>query len=394
MNDQLTRTLTEKAERFAQQHSTDLSVDSVLARAGEIRRGRRMRATMAMAAVVLAVAVPVGITVANQGNEGKEPVPSPPGDHSEIRLGDLVTGAMPEEGYAEGSRIRHAGANIMLDGSPVSALARIDGGYLVAQTNGDTGETTVRFVDDEGKDGAQTWRADSPIFAVSPKGEVGAFVESDGTVVAVEDAGSRWYELGKVPGGQPASVMGENCSGRSEEEGCRIYVARSDESGPATYVVTPHSEQPLGPMSEIRKVADITEDGTVAGITQVSDTGTCSQVRDAENVQLWSTCDHRLLSFSPDGKHLLASAAYADGFGDTQVAILNAKDGTPVLELGTAQGAAITQMQWDDDEHVLLTVFQKNQWAIIRVALNGDREYAVQPVAGTDFEQGLLQPVR
>ena len=59
----LTTTLNRRADDFARLGGNDLDLSQVVSRAGEIRRGRRMRASMMMAAVVVAVAVPVGITV-------------------------------------------------------------------------------------------------------------------------------------------------------------------------------------------------------------------------------------------------------------------------------------------------------------------------------------------
>ncbi|MBO9523017.1 MAG: hypothetical protein J7518_15905 [Nocardioidaceae bacterium] len=409
MNDQITRTLAEKAERFSQQHHSDLSVEGVLARAGEIRRGRRMRATMAMAAVVLAVAVPVGITVMNQDPEAKGPVPAPPVDHRTIGLGDLSTGKQP---FATGFLVpgdpkgtimvrsprreddgRQTAIDAHLDGNPASTitdLAFVQNGFIVAYTNGDDGTRTAVFWGDDSTE-PQKWALESG-FAVSPEKNVVAFAMPGGTIVAVQDGGSRWYEIGKVPGSglNVTAVWGENCSGRSAGRGCAVYVQRSDEK-PATYQVTDLGQ--VAKVGTFLSLAAVREDA-FAGIVSATDTGSCSDLRTAEDKKVWGTCDYRLRSFSPDGKHLLATGAYGDGFGDTQLAILDAANGTPALDLRTVQDAAITQMIWEDDEHVLATVFQKNQWAVLRIGLDGHREYALGPVAGTDMEPPLELPVR
>src|SRR5690242_4049212 len=86
-DNELTSTLTREAERFSATHPAGLSMETVMERAGEIRRGRRMRATMVMAAVVLAIAVPVGATVLNNGsNRETPPGPAQEPDHGVIRL--------------------------------------------------------------------------------------------------------------------------------------------------------------------------------------------------------------------------------------------------------------------------------------------------------------------
>src|SRR5690606_21313117 len=88
---ELTATLRRQADRYAAAGGTDLGLDQVLSRAGEIRRGRRMRATMVMAAVVVALAVPVGITtLGNDPTKPKTPTPAAAPDGSSISLDGSV----------------------------------------------------------------------------------------------------------------------------------------------------------------------------------------------------------------------------------------------------------------------------------------------------------------
>ena len=88
-DNELTSTLAREAERFTTRHGGDVSIEQVMARAGEIRRGRRMRATMVMAAVVLAAAVPVGITVLNPGSDSNKPTPAAAPNTDALGLEDL-----------------------------------------------------------------------------------------------------------------------------------------------------------------------------------------------------------------------------------------------------------------------------------------------------------------
>ena len=37
---------------------------------------------------------------------------------------------------------------------------------------------------------------------------------------------------------------------------------------------------------------------------------------------------------------------------------------------------------WEDDTHVLVPIFSRNEWSIVRIATDGSMEYAVPPVTG------------
>jgi hypothetical protein len=385
--DQLTHTLQRQADRFAASGGASLDLEQVVSRAGEIRRGRRMRASMVMAAVVLAVAVPIGVTALGaDSTKPKEPTPATKPDNSDIGLGDLKTGKEPKSGYLDGKTlITPDGTKIQLGdiGEP-SEIARLSGGFLVSTFDPDNGKMTARFLGDDGVSSPQTWPVEGG-FAVSKEGNVGAFVQPNGTVIAVQDAGSRPTELGKLPAGgtySAAAVDGENCSGRSEETGCTVY-ADDNSSTPGVWAITPHTAaEPAFP--KFRKLNDISVDGSAAGLVSASDDGSCSEVRDVEDVQLFETCDYSLTSFSPDGKYVLAGPAYLDGPGDGQLAVLDANTGHVVLELGTAENGLVQQLIWEDDTHLLTTVYEAGQWAVERIEINGYREYATKKAADVD----------
>jgi hypothetical protein len=379
-HDQIGRALAREAEQFHHRGGTELEIGQVLARAGEIRRGRRMRATMLMAACVLAIAAPVGIISLDHDPARREPTPARQVvDRSPLTLTGLRSGDQPGTGFVAGGRFTSPDGSVSLAaaGRQVVAAAPVEGGVLVA-TRDEGGDLTARFVDDQGGTTQVTWPM-SGSFAVSPGGNVAAFAEPDGTVMAVQDGGSRYFSLGKVPAGtgfDAIAVTGENCSGRSEGDTCAVYVATKGEK-PATWAARPHATPSQLTRPGALFVSAVGPDGLVAWMTSVTDTGSCSAVHGQGEESLWSTCDHRLLSFSPDGRHVLASAAYADGMGDTQLAILDARTGKPTLELKVADGGAITQMVWEDDSHVLATVFEGGRWGVVRVGLDGRRELAV-----------------
>jgi hypothetical protein len=261
---------------------------------------------------------------------------------------------------------------------------------MVAMQTSD-GSRTAYFIYTQGGTLQQTWPVEGD-FAVSPGGNVAAFVEPDGTVMAVQDGGSRYFEVGKVADGSAsdagsgrysvAAVTGENCSGRSEEAGCTIYVNSNDDSH-EIWAVAPHQE-PVLVKPQLQKLTGYSASGAAIGQLSSSDGGSCWAALDKADDQRWKTCTYALKSFSRDGRLVLAGSAETDGVGDTRLAVLDAATGKPVLDLRTADRASIYQVVWEDSSHLLATVRDGNRWAILRIGVDGHREYAVSPETGAD----------
>ncbi|MGY2873371.1 hypothetical protein ACVW00_000561 [Marmoricola sp. URHA0025 HA25] len=391
---ELTRHLEQKADQFDRLGGARLDLSQVLDRAGEIKRGRRMRASLVMAAVVLAVAVPTGLVALDRDRTTDPVTPAHPvqSDDGALTLGDLKTGAPPAHGYAQdGTWQLPVAANGLsgLHGQVIRAAA-LEGGAMVAMGTGD-GDQTAYFIYAEGGTLEQSWPVAGG-FAVSPEGNVAAFVEPDGTVMAVQDGGSRYFEVAHLAGAASphggagrfsvAAVTGENCSGRSEEVGCTIYVDTTDATH-EIWAVAPHQE-PVLVKPQLIKLTGLTAAGAAIGQLSSSNDGSCWAALDQGDDQQWKTCTYALKAFSPDGQLVLAGSAQADGAGDTRLAVLDADSGKPVLDLTTAEGASVYDVQWEDASHVVATVSEGNRWAVLRVGMDGRREYAMSPVDGTD----------
>ena len=370
--DSLTRSLGHEAEQFSARGGTELDLAQVLDRAGEIRRGRRMRASLLMAACVLAVAAPVGIVALDHDSARREPTPARPVvDHSPLTLSGLQPGAAPHTGYVVGRDLHRGTTTSRLPaGDRVVAFAAFKGGVMIAVRDSQ-GDLRARRLDS-----GPTWPM-SGGFAVSAGRDVVAFAQPDGTPVVVQgDTATTLPKIAAGSGFDAVAVSGEECTDTSTA--CSVWVdSRGQE--PAAWISTAGgSAEPAG--AGMVSVADVISGRLVAGTTSVTDTGSCSAVVDAGGTTVWSTCEHRLLSFSPDGRRLLASAAYADGLGDTGLTVLDAGTGKVGLDLSVADGGAITQMVWEDDTHVLAVVYQGNRWGVVRIGLDGRRELAVAPV--------------
>lgn len=373
-HDPLTHALTREAEQFARRGGAELDLAQVLDRAGEIRRGRRMRATMLMAACVLAIVAPVGIVALDHDKARREPTPARRvQDHSPLTLTGLAAGPTPRTGYLQDGALHHDGWTYTFKGEHLVAFAPFDHGIMVASSD-DQGNLQARRLN-----GSR--RPMSGGFARSTDGTVAAYVQPDGTPVVVRRKGD--LVLPRVGSGDGASAVavsaecaqgaGEGCSVWLNVPGERPSVWLSSEGGKATRVG-----------SDLLSVVGVDPSGRIAGTLSVSDTGSCSAVESLEGTTVWRTCDHSLGAFSPDGEHLLGGPAYRDGAGDRELAVLDATSGKVVLDLRTAGEGFVQQVVWEDSAHLLVTLSEGGRWAVVRIGLDGRREYAVPPVTAAD----------
>jgi hypothetical protein len=385
MTDNLTQQLAERAEDFARRGGTELHVDQVLERAGEIRRGRRMRATLLMAACVLAIAVPSVLVAADRdGTHGPSPAPATKVDTGPLTLQGLKAGEEPRTGWVQGT-VWHGpdGSEFTWTNGRATAAATVGKATLLALTEGDGQYAELVPPVSRKAQTATPWPMQGGL-AVSPGLTVAAFVKPDGTPVLVREDGQR--TLARVPSTEAltaATLLGQGCS-RGDLSGCAVLV---DSHGrePATWIAYNGGETHRFD-TDMRSTSDVDSYSRMAGVTSVSDTGSCSALESIGDRTLWTTCDHTLLTFSPDAQHLLATSAYRDGAGDNEVAVLDSNTGKPVLDLRTADGVFVTQLVWEDDTHVLANLHQGGEWALVRIGLDGKREYAVPPVAGPDYD--------
>ena len=402
------------AELFEALGGRELDLDEVLARAGDIRRRRRTTTGLVAAAAVLALVAPAGIVLAGRddasgpvplthptapASTAVTPGPSPdPGTVHRIGVAALdghPVGVLPTTGYVE-SGIWHdpAGGAWKVPytaAAGVSDLARIGGRFLVA-TADDAGHRTALLVGRDPDALVHSWPLAGG-FAVSAGGGVAAFARPDGTPVVVQDGGRGWRELpriGGVAGSEVAAVVGGDCGGQAADGGCTVFLDQRGEH-PRAWVSTPHGA--AGASAHLVSVADA--DGLVAGIAESHpDLTTCSAVRTAEDRLVWRTCADRVVAFSPGGSRLLATGPVGDGLGDTELAVLDARSGDPLLRYRTVRGAVITRMVWEDDAHVLAVVFDRGLWAVVRAGLDGSVEIAVPPVPGQDLDSPFVLPAR
>ena len=296
---------------------------------------------------------------------------------------DLDQGKPPAIAWSErrsGRTVIHGtGATRTPAPNRLNGFAPMGSGYVV-QTIG-RGATT-RWIAADGTPGRGEWRTGYGL-AVSPLGNVVAFAGRRGRVWTIDQEGDRVFRFDPVPvrgTAHAVTVSAENCKeGEGDPgHGCAIVV-----NGPRrTFYTSSHGIVDTVP--HLRRTT--TGRGRwLGGITSLSDFGSCSAMLRTWRVT-WRTCDNQLSDISPDNRHVLGTPAYADGFGPTALDVLLTADGSVERSFPAARdGSSATYFDevWEDAEHVLVVTFQEDEWAVVRLGIDGSMEYAVAPRAGS-----------
>lgn len=372
-------------------------------------------AVVAGVAGVVAVAVAVPVVLA----DGDGPRRGGPAAEGALALGDLPVGAPPARGHLAGAEL-HRGAErltLALDrGVAVDELVALEEGFLLSTSPDDEGQAWVHALDAAGARLAH-WSVVADALetglTASADGRLGAFV-AGGKVVVVQEGGptATGLALPDSDAGLPSvvlSVGGSDCAGGDAD--CVVLVKQwvpVDETASAdsTWVLRP-GRAPAPVDRGIPELDAVAADGSVAGTTEVVEDGdgSCAGVADATGSVRWTTCEHRLIAFSPDSSLVLAGTSAHFGSGDHELTVLDARTGAERLSLETAAQVGIFEMAWEDDGHLLAVVSDwaeddagehvDPRWAVLRIGLDGSREYAVAPVPGEvgDYD-GPLDLVR
>jgi hypothetical protein len=223
--------------------------------------------------------------------------------------------------------------------------------------------------------------------AVNVERNLVAWIAPDGSPTVLQEGEAKTAVLpkrGGVTAGDAVAVLGHDClSGPETVEGagCSVYFRAHGEK-PQSFVASNHGF--VEAIGEGVHLQDADESGEVGWTTLNEDQTTCSTYRghetlDADTAKTWRTCDFMPLTFSPDGKHILATSAHGyEGLGASSLTILDRETGRPRLTLSNnaKSQAAVVDMVWEDDAHVLAVVAQKLDWGVIRVGLDGSVELA------------------
>jgi hypothetical protein len=300
-----------------------------------------------------------------------------------LDVSDLDTGDAPRLAWAErtgaGRFTIHAsdGGTTPFAGE-LRELAPMGSGYVV-QTGG-ARPPRVRWIAADGGPGRREWRTGYGL-AASPGGGAVAFTVRKGGVRVIDSEGDRVLRMPSVPGvrgfNSPAGVSGDDCREDEDSNGCSVAV--NSTRRPVSWYTSSHG------------IVDVTgfrswssgRGRWTAGVTSVSDTGSCSAVRRGTRSR-WTTCRNQLSVISPGTRHVVGTPAYGDGFGPTRLDLLELRTGDRVRSWTPdrrGRSATYFDQVWEDPEHLLVVTYQAAEWAVVRLGTDGSMEYAVPPRA-------------
>ena len=376
-----------------------LGLTDVRRRARRIQR-RRTIAASAVVAAALAVAVPVGLAM----NSGAQRTVVPPAAQTPAISGPVLidprsadVGDAPAVPLVDttGPTLTAGGETVEIPQAYDQIAAYRDGWIATVR---DQGLTTVQILD-------STFTVldtipDASPLTVADDGSSVAYAYSDGTrwiVVDIDPAGERAEQTTPLPDGPvEASVRTVGFLSPSE-----VVIAQIDpgDGTETTYVLTGKDAAGLPGFVHADSASPVT--GMVAGTTRVDGAESCSAVVDgrAGTAPVWTTCDHQLGAFSPDGAHLVGFADVPDGPSPT-LSILDATTGSPVLDFEVAGArdrvvGIAPEVAWEDDRTLLATYIDGNQQYVVRLGLDGTVERVAGPVTDDDYGLSLrLTPGR
>ncbi len=390
LDDELSRTLHRHAENVS---GTPLAFDDVRGQATSIRRRRRLASGLGVAAAI-AVIVPTAMFATNGNDSSPQPASQSP---TVVDTNTPSATPSPSSTPVMGSDPHALDVTGVPTGAPPAVPLVADGGQAAART----GEAEVRWTPD-GVVVVAAGQTFGPYptsygVAVNAAATAVAWSTDEGDVMVWADGGGEPFTLASFGQTYPrvAAITGTDCL-RGKASDCEYFVSGSNTESGQSESVRISGDGGVGnvdPDRSILAVRDATDSGLVLGITEFDDSrpGTCSVVLDpaqSGSTPLLSTCEYALDQFSPDGSYVLATNTYGDGIGSTMIAIfetagerLSYRDNTSTKDLRFYNAAV-----WEDETHVLFTLFQDGKWSMVRMDVNGAVELAIRPQPGEPEE--------
>jgi len=381
-----------------------ISIEAVKGTARGIRRRRALAATAAVAAAV-AIIVPTAIAGTDllRDSGGKELPPAsqsptaaddPTGDvtaRDDLDVRNLETGDAPDLVWIGQGVLHDRDREIPLKGA-YDAVAPLGDRYVV--TANDEGDQKLVVLDENGAELA-TYPLSGGL-ASNAGHTIVAWMGTDNTPRVLQEGLDEPLQMAAFDGtfsySQVVGLVGNDCTTDPETTvggGCTVEFTADDDQGVrSSYASSSHGFADRS-APEGHAVTAVSPTGGAIEITEVRDDGTCSVARAGSGDEMWTTCDYRGIAYSPDGSKLLAHDDYGDGFGDTQVTVLDANAGDPLVDLKSTEDsqAFVFDQVWEDEEHLLAVVYQQGEWSVVRFGLDGSREYAVEPVSAPDDQR-------
>jgi hypothetical protein len=311
-----------------------------------------------------------------------------------LDVSDLPTGAAPAIDYvADGTLHPSDGGafDVTSRYTPVQVVLMADGARVweTAEKNGN------RYVEIQDTDGGfhDPVPTTSDLRVNTPHSIV-AWLGAGGQVTIWEGWASEPRPLGDpVPGSdlRLGPIMGSGTASPGQagpdcrQYGCSVVVnVRDTQRQP--WEVTETGSRPLTDGGYL-EMSDASDAGLSIGFTKFTDTMTCSRLLGGGEFRGFDTCGVQLLRFSPDGQRIQGYPGYFDGAGPGGIYMYDL-DGRLFQRMSTAHTqATVGASVWEDDTHLLASVYQGGDWSLVRIASDGSMEYAVPPSPGVDVTE-------
>jgi hypothetical protein len=311
-------------------------------------------------------------------------VPSSP---QRLAISDLPVGAAPRIPYAVATtpgpdsgdwRLVHPdGSTVTLPQLTWSVWAPVgDGAIGVAGT--DSGPLLQRV---SGDGTVQTRSLDHFGLVVSPDHDLVGWLGNHRRPQVAEDGGTRTRALPRIARGRTiAALRGEGTCREEMPEGGGCTVFANGARRP--WLATSHGI--VAPVRPMRSISDVNQRGRVAGLAGGRG-HECWGVYSADGHHAFSACGSYLDAFSPDGRRVLAEQSQVRWSSVRRFAVLGG-DGHVVRawRFHAGPGRSLTQLTWEDDDHLLAVLRAHGTWGLVRIGVDGTVEYAGAPVAGAD----------
>lgn len=380
-------------------HRSPLTVGDVRSRARRIQRRRAATAGAAVAAV-LAIAVPVGLSLVGPGQRSAvQPATQPPDS--------IITGT-----------VRIDPRSAPTSDTLTVPLLDVDTPSLIADGEitelPETYDQLTPYLDGwigvVNNEGAYSWRQLDADFGVLDEAPTASrlAVSADGTRIAwAEHDNTRWYVVDVTADGSreerrtplaegPAEARVDVVGFASDTE---VVVTQTDPADGALTTMRVDGSAATPVRGFIRPWASSSATSVIAGVTKVrKDLSSCSAVIDAQtrtSTPAWSTCDYTLADFSPDGRYVVGLASYLDGNGSPSLAILDAATGEVIVDyelIGPRNGVVgiSDRMAWEDEETLVITMVSGDRQYVVRLGLNGGAERIIAPGTGPEPDRVSL----
>ena len=359
----------------------------VKGRAGRIQRNRRIAAGVGVAAAV-AIIAPVAMFAA-QGLDGADreldPAPSPDAPveiaRTTLTLDGLERGDAPGVEYFTPDGVVLPGVGLQEQGGSYQAMvpSEADGGWIAVETD----RQGIRFLNEDFEPQGGSSKTDGLATTPDRSWITWSAQESGAQTLVLRSttdpgAGMAW-DFPEFPAVTPVGFVAEDRV---------VYQAVDQEDGSVDAGIA----EPDGSLTKLPDVVGVASANPVNGLIAVQtrtnkDASGCFGVVDPDvstSEPVWETCDHSLGAFSPDGRHVMASSPYGDGFGLTTLDVLDAETGEMVARFTQASNTRIDLVMpvWESDSTIVAVAAEGETQTVVRLGVDGSLAEVVDPVEG------------